>query len=137
MRLPALAASGIPIISVCGGADLSVPFKDNFRKVREKYQEMGGVVELYASAPGQDMDKPVKELRAYAKTAELKAGESATVTLTFPVADLASFSEDANAWVVEAGNYKLLVGASSRDIKAELATEVAAQSTAVSSAFKK
>ncbi len=95
------------------------------------------VVELYASAPGQDMDKPVKELRAYAKTAELKAGESATVTMTFPVADLASFSEDANAWVVEAGNYKLLVGASSRDIKAELATEVAAQSTAVSSAFKK
>lgn len=46
MRLPALAASGIPIISVCGGADLSVPFNDNFRKVREKYQEMGGVVEL-------------------------------------------------------------------------------------------
>lgn len=84
------------------------------------------VVQLYASAPGKDMDKPVKELRAYAKTGVLKPGASETVTLTFPVADLASFNEAKSAWVVEEGEYTLLVGASSRDIRQTLTTQVAA-----------
>lgn len=45
-RLPAIAKAGIPIIGVCGGSDKVVPFEDNFKKVRERYQQLGGVVEL-------------------------------------------------------------------------------------------
>lgn len=45
-HLPVLAAAHIPIISVCGLADEVVPFKDNMAKVRDAYQNMGGVVEL-------------------------------------------------------------------------------------------
>ncbi len=90
------------------------------------------VVELYVTAPAGTLDKPVQELKAYAKTKELAAGESQTVTLTVPVADLASFSEAESAWVVDGGQYNLHIGASSRDIRAELTTEVAAQKTAVS-----
>ena len=58
------------------------------------------------------------------------------MTLTVAVADLASFCEAESAWVVEAGAYQLHIGASSRDIRAELTTEVAAQSTKVSNVLK-
>ena len=50
------------------------------------------------------------------------------VTLKVSAADLASYDEAASAWVVAPGNYKFLVGASSRDIKATLEAEVAASS---------
>ncbi|MCF0160576.1 MAG: glycoside hydrolase family 3 C-terminal domain-containing protein [Bacteroidaceae bacterium] len=95
------------------------------------------IVELYAVAPAGNMDKPAQELKAFAKTKALKPGETATVTLKFNAADLASFDEDQNAWVVDAGTYTLKVGASSRDIKAELTTEVAAKTTPVSKGFAK
>ena len=94
------------------------------------------VVEVYATAPGKDMDKPVKELKAYKKTASLKPGSSENVTLTIPVAELASFDENTNAWVVEAGTYKFLIGASSRDIKATVEAEVTAKSTPVTPSLK-
>lgn len=93
------------------------------------------VVQLYATAPKGTLDKPAQELKAFAKTKSLKPGEKATVTLSFNAADLASFVEADNAWVVEAGTYTLKVGANSRDIKAELTTEVAAKNTPVSKAF--
>ena len=87
------------------------------------------VVQLYVSAPDAAANnKPDKELKAFAKTQELKPGETATITLTVKAADLASFDEATSSWVVEAGNYKFLVGASSRDIKAELSADVEASS---------
>lgn len=95
------------------------------------------VVELYASAPGADMDKPAQELRAYAKTRSLKPGESQQIVLTFKEADLASFSEEKSAWVVEGGEYQLHIGASSRDIRAELALAVAASETKVNDVLRK
>ncbi len=85
------------------------------------------VVQLYVSAPdAADANKPEKELKAFAKTKELKPGETTVVTLKVNADDLASYDEAASAWVVTPGNYKFLVGASSRDIKATLEAEVAA-----------
>lgn len=75
------------------------------------------VVELYLAAPGKSVDKPKSELKAYAKTKDLKPGETQTITLTLTPKDLASFETSKAAWVTEAGNYKVLVGASSLDIK--------------------
>ncbi|MDQ0064399.1 glycoside hydrolase family 3 C-terminal domain-containing protein [Chryseobacterium lathyri] len=75
------------------------------------------VVELYISAPGKSIDKPKSELKAYAKTKDLKPGESQMITLTLNPKDLASFETAKSAWVVEVGNYKVSVGASSLDIK--------------------
>ena len=85
-------------------------------------------VQLYVSAPAGTLDKPVKELKAYGKTAKLAPGESETLTLTFPTSELASFDEDASAWVVDAGTYTFLFGASSRDIRCEATAEAAASS---------
>lgn len=84
------------------------------------------VVQLYVSAPDVAANKPEKELKAFAKTKELKPGEAVVVTLKVNADDLASYDEAASAWVVTPGNYKFLVGASSRDIKATLEAEVAA-----------
>ncbi|WP_289114768.1 glycoside hydrolase family 3 C-terminal domain-containing protein [uncultured Bacteroides sp.] len=85
------------------------------------------VVQLYVSAPdAADADKPEKELKGFAKTKELKPGEAVVVTLKVNADDLASYDEAASAWVVTPGNYKFLVGASSRDIRATLEAEVAA-----------
>ena len=85
------------------------------------------VVQLYVAAPNSaQMDKPEKELKAFAKTKTLAPGETATVTLTVNAVDLASYDEASSSWVVDAGTYKFLVGASSRDIKAALDADVAA-----------
>ena len=86
------------------------------------------VVELYISAPdNKAANKPAKELKAYAKTKQLKPGESETLKLTVKAEDLASFDEAASAWVVAEGEYKFLVGASSQDIKAELTANAKAR----------
>ena len=83
------------------------------------------VVELYVAAPdSKAANKPAKELKAYAKTKNLKPGESETITLSVNAADLASFDEAASAWVVAEGDYQFLVGASSQDIKATLSAPV-------------
>jgi beta-glucosidase len=95
------------------------------------------VVQLYISAPdNKAANKPVKELKAYAKTKALKAGESEKVTLTVRAADLASFDEGASAWVVAEGEYQFLVGASSQDIKATLKAKAKAQQTKVNNVMK-
>jgi beta-glucosidase len=95
------------------------------------------VVELYVSAPdNKAANKPAKELKAFAKTKALKAGESETVTMTVKAADLASFDEAASAWVVAEGEYQFLVGASAQDIKATLPAAVKASSEKVNDVMK-
>ena len=90
------------------------------------------VVQLYVSAPNnKEMNKPVKELKAFAKTKELKPGESELVTMTVTAADLASFDIATSSWVVDAGKYEFLIGASSRDIRAKLEAEAASSSVKV------
>ena len=82
------------------------------------------VVELYVAAPQGELDKPVKELKAYAKTRELQPGESQLVTLKVKNSELASYDESASAWVMDAGHYDFMLGSSSRDIRATLCAEI-------------
>lgn len=95
------------------------------------------VVQLYVAAPdAAKCNKPEKELKVFAKTTELKPNEKATVTLKVNAADLAWFNEASSSWVVDAGTYNFLIGASSRDIKATLQAEVAASSQKVNDILK-
>ena len=83
------------------------------------------VVQLYVSAPNRfQMNKPEKELKAFTKTKELRPGETVTATLKLNTTDLASYDEASSSWVVDAGNYKFLIGTSSKDIKAVLDVDV-------------
>ena len=107
-------------------SDAKIAEKDNAYEVTVTVKNTGRhegkeVVELYVSAPdNKAANKPVKELKAYAKTKQLKPGESETVTMTVKASDLASFDESASAWVVAEGEYKFLVATSAQDIKATL-----------------
>ena len=95
------------------------------------------VVELYISAPdNKAANKPAKELKAFAKTKQLKPGESETLTLSVTAAELASFDETASAWVVAEGEYQFLVAASAQDIKATLTAPVKNMQTKVNDVMK-
>lgn len=83
------------------------------------------VVQLYISAPGKIADKPSEELKSFAKTNLLKAGESQTITFTVNAADLASYDTKSASWITEAGKYIIKVGASSSDIKSTASFNVA------------
>jgi beta-glucosidase len=75
------------------------------------------VVQVYLAAPGKTMPKPALELRAFAKTKTLKAGEVETLTFTLLPRDLASFDAPSSSWLAEAGSYAVKIGASSEDIR--------------------
>ena len=84
------------------------------------------VVQLYVAAPaGNQLQKPAKELKAFAKTRKLKPGEIQTVTMTVRTEDLASYDEKAGAWITDAGVYKFMVGSSSVDDQAWIDGKVA------------
>ncbi len=94
------------------------------------------IVQLYVAAPDSKVkNKPTKELKAFAKTQELKPGDTTTLTLTIAASDLASFDEAISAWVVDPGTYEFLIGSSSRDIRHKLNAEVKGYKSETQSLF--
>ena len=74
------------------------------------------VAQVYVTAPKGNIEKPVQELKAFAKTRELKPGESQTLTMTIDRRDLTSFDEAGSQWLGEAGSYTFRIGNSSRNL---------------------
>lgn len=89
------------------------------------------VVELYVAAPQGGLEKPARELKAFAKTKPLAPGESETLTFQVSTYDLASFNEAAAAWETAAGTYQVQFGASVADIRATASCKIKAQSWSV------
>ena len=77
------------------------------------------VVEVYVHAPEGGLEKPERELKAFAKTKLLAPGESQTVTVKVDNYGIASFNEAKSAWEAPAGNYQVMFGASVSDIRAQ------------------
>lgn len=75
------------------------------------------VVQLYISAPGGGKDKPVKELRAFAKTRLLDPGETQRIAFTIDLMSLGSFDAGTSSWHAGAGTFEVHVGAFSADIR--------------------
>lgn len=72
------------------------------------------VVQLYVSVPAGKLDQSYQVLAAFGKTEELQPGESCTVRLSFDMRDLASFDAEVSGTILEAGNYIIRIGNSSR-----------------------
>jgi len=76
------------------------------------------IVQVYYCAPKGKITKEKIALAAFAKTPLIEPGKSATVTMYFDIADMASYDDvgdvKKNAYVLEAGDYKIMVGTSVR-----------------------
>ena len=84
-------------------------------------------VQLYVSAPAGGLDKPLCELKAYAKTKELAPGQSQVLTMGVTPYMLASFNEKNHRWETAGGSYTALIGASVEDIRHTLEFPLAYQ----------
>ncbi|MEI6139135.1 MAG: glycoside hydrolase family 3 C-terminal domain-containing protein [Mariniphaga sp.] len=74
-------------------------------------------VQLYLHAPSSEMEKPIHELKGFAKTNILQPNDSQQLSFSLDVHSLASFQSGLSAWVADAGNYEVRIGASSKDIR--------------------
>lgn len=94
------------------------------------------IAQVYVSAPAGQLEKPAQELKAFAKTRELKPGESQVLTMQLKRRDLASFDEANSQWLTEAGTYTFRIGASSRDIRNTVAVKVGQYTEKTSDALR-
>jgi len=82
------------------------------------------VVQVYVRDLESSVYRPYQELRAFAKV-HLAPGASQQVTLRLDRRAFAVWDVASHSWVVEAGEFEVLVGASSRDIRARKIITVA------------
>ena len=74
------------------------------------------VVQLYVSDLQSSLPRPPKELKGFAKVA-LAPGEAGRVAFSLDERTLSFYDPHRHAWVAEAGEFEVLVGSSSRDIR--------------------
>ncbi len=74
------------------------------------------VVQLYIHPVNSRMSRPEKELKAFSKV-ELKPNETKTITFKLDREAFWYFDEGQDSWAIEPGDFEILIGASSRDIR--------------------
>ncbi len=74
------------------------------------------ISQVYVSDKESTIFRPAKELKGFKKVF-LKAGEETTVEIELGKRAFAFYNAGAATWQVESGEFEILVGASSRDIK--------------------
>jgi len=107
------------------------PFQASVSVTNTGSVDTSEVVQLYAknNVSAYGAYAPQKQLAAFEKVF-LAAGETKTVTLTVDPRDLAIWDVNAGDFKVETGNYTLMVGASSQDIRATSNVAIAGESLA-------
>ena len=76
------------------------------------------IAQVYVSDVESTIYRPLKELKGFKKVF-LKAGEEKEVSVTLDKRAFAYYNVNIGDWHVESGDFRILVGASSRDIKLE------------------
>ncbi len=75
------------------------------------------VVQVYVRPHAPKVARPDRELATFAKVS-LDAGQKSTISLELDEMALAYWDTDGHHWAADPGRYELLIGASSRDIRA-------------------
>ncbi len=91
-----------------------VTIKVNVTNIGKKYSGKE-VVQVYISCPQGVLPKEYQSLAAFVKTKVLDPGESQVVSLDFDLKDAASYRESDGVMVLDAGDYLVRVGNSSRN----------------------
>ncbi|MHA1230232.1 MAG: glycoside hydrolase family 3 C-terminal domain-containing protein [Candidatus Helarchaeota archaeon] len=76
------------------------------------------IVQLYVQDVESSVERPIKELKGFTKL-YLNPGEKKTAEFVITEQDLSYYDINSQSWKVEEGTFKILIGASSRDIKLE------------------
>lgn len=87
------------------------------------------IVQLYVNDVVSTVYTPYQQLKGFEKVS-LKAGEKKTVTFSLDKRSFAFYNTEAGDWQVESGEFKIMIGASSRDIKLETTVTVKSGDTA-------
>lgn len=107
-------------------------FEMRFHEIRAKENALGAeitvtntgssyagreVVQVYVSLPQTKAEKEYRRLAGFKKTDRLKPGESQNVIVEIRQKQLAVFSEERQAWIVEKGMYGIWIGGSSAEAR--------------------
>lgn len=85
------------------------------------------VVQIYVAPPfKKGVPRPLKELKAF-KRVDLKKGEEKSVGFSLRERDFSYYDESMGNWYAEEGEYRILIGTSSEDIKRELSVYIKPQ----------
>ncbi len=74
------------------------------------------IVQLYIHDLTNAIRRPIKELKGYDKVS-LKPGETKTISFSIDYRSLAWYNINLKDWYAKTGDYEILIGASSRDIR--------------------
>jgi beta-glucosidase len=105
LRVPKTAAVGKPV-------KVSVRVKNTGERAGKE------VVQVYVSDRASSLPRPPKELKGFAKVA-LQPGESKSVEFVLDERAFAFYDPYQKQWIVEPGEFEILVGSSSRNIRAK------------------
>ncbi len=95
---------------------LNVPVTVSFDVKNTGHREGAEVAELYVGDSHASVPRPVKELKGFAKV-NLRPGESKRVTIKLDRRAFSFYDVRKSDWNAEAGEFSVLVGASSDDIR--------------------
>ena len=96
---------------------------DGGRERGQDLQDGVEVVEMYVKRPDSAVERPIKELRGFARI-PLRPNETRTVRLPLKGAGLTYWDAARHSFVVEPGRVSIMLGASSADVRLEKTIEV-------------
>ena len=83
------------------------------------------VVQIYVADPKCSVRRPRKELKGFAKTAVLSPGETENVSVELDKLAFSFYDDQLGKWVVERGDFYVLVARSSTDITMQARVTIA------------
>lgn len=92
------------------------PVKVSFTIKNTSQRDGKEIAQLYVGDKTSSHPRPVKELKNFEKIS-LKAGESKYITMELPKSAFQYWSPDVKDWHLENGEFDIMIGSSSRDIK--------------------
>jgi beta-glucosidase len=97
-------------IDADGQADVSVEIANTGSRASDE------VVQMYVHARQSRVKRPIKELKGFTRV-NVQPGETQMMRFTLPASELAFWDVTRDRFVVESGEYDILVGRSSADIR--------------------
>jgi beta-glucosidase len=105
--------SGLQLVNA--GTPSNPSFTVEFTVANTGQRAGAAVPEVYVQQANPGLPRPPKELKGFAKV-QLKPGQSQKVSIHLDRNAFAFYDPDKKGWVAEKGDFKILVGSSSRDI---------------------